>query len=156
MAFSNIYKNRPITETVATVTNGLCKGRIGNVSFDLTDSGETCSDTGKVTIVNQVLCRDAANTLGKIFAREDIWDQFPTGCFLYDNKVHWNTHETGERSVFTKAVCVEIIDCADQRSSEWCNELKDEGYCEFEYYGSLCPSTCEKCGNGLLTTEPTK
>ena len=78
--------------------------------FKLTDFGKICSDTGKDrlhTIVDQVVCRKAANELGKIYGKESSWSNYPKGCCLNNNKVYWNKHVTGQRNGNTKEICLE-------------------------------------------------
>ena len=81
----------------------------GASNYAVTAHGKYCTDTGKVAIVDEHECIQAAKLLGKTYKRAEENANSPRGCYFDGNgNAFWNRHKTGSKPSNGASICLKI------------------------------------------------
>ena len=78
-------------------------------NYELTQSSvRDCSDVGKIALSDEGECKIAASELSlryNNYGSEGSRSNNPKGCFYFDYRVRWNSHQTGSNRDHSQGIC---------------------------------------------------
>ena len=85
---------------------------LGRPEILVTETNELCADAKGLMFGTEWECQNAAEKLGLDYGYRHDESTHPKGCYFLSeykyqtiNKVMWNTHETGLKNPYCKAIC---------------------------------------------------